>query len=527
MKLSLVFYSIILSIFSTSVMTYITLATPIGPWMGPTLALLALVLFRPFVASHKELLLPVCAGSIGGIAATAVSFSFPTIYFLDPEFFAIFLATPYTFLLVLFGLVFSAGGLGLFLAHYCAPSLIDDQDLAFPIGQLEYKVLNSENSSTQKKQLGYGLFSTFVYGFFSSSKLFFNALLIPTEVTIVSASKWFLFSFPRITLQMGIVPMLLSIGFIAGHIITLPLLVGSFSKIFLITPFYQKFFMHLKSSDFLFAFCSGMVLSGALLGIVSLPKQLYTIIKKIITQKRIATNHKLMITKELLVGLSSILFLIALKFPYLSIVYIILFSIVCAYQIAVIAGKIGLALLGRFATFVMIPGALLFKFSFLQITILATFVELVGGVMTDVLFGYKAIKEAGLKRDSVRNYQLLGLFVSAIVCAITFYFLVTYFQLGSEQLFAHRSQSRALLIDFKSFDYYVLAYGALFGFVLKKIKMNPMLVLGGLLMPLSLSLTLITGGALSLVVKNKEKYEPLCSGIYAGNALVMILQVFL
>ena len=73
MKLALVFYSILLSIFSTSVMTYITLATPIGPWMGPTLALVALVLFRPFVHSHKELLLPVCAGSLGGIAANGSS----------------------------------------------------------------------------------------------------------------------------------------------------------------------------------------------------------------------------------------------------------------------------------------------------------------------------------------------------------------------------------------------------------------------------------------------------------------------
>jgi hypothetical protein len=52
-----------------------------------------------------------------------------------------------------------------------------------------------------------------------------------------------------------------------------------------------------------------------------------------------------------------------------------------------------------------------------------------------------------------------------------------------------------------------------------------MLAIGGLLMPLSLSLSLIAGGSLSYLVKDKESYEPLCSGIYAANALAMLYKI--
>jgi hypothetical protein len=526
MKLALVFYSILLSIFSTSVMTYITLATPIGPWMGPTLALVALVLFRPFVHSHKELLLPVCAGSLGGIAATAVSFSFPTIYFLNKTFFDSFIATPYVFFFTLAGLIICAGGVGLFLAQYFASSLIDEQNLSFPIGKLNYKVLSADSSSAQKKHLGVGLLATFMYGL-SGSKIFFKNVLIPAKLKLFAARKLFFFSLPSITIAMNIAPMLIAIGFIAGHMITIPLLIGALSKIVWIDPFHTFCCSYLNDSDFLFAFCSGMVLSGAFLGIISLPKQLYNLLKKVSSEKKFTFDKKLFFNPEFFLLLSSFVFLSFLKFSFISKLYIILFSMVCAYQIAVIAGKIGLALLGRFATFVMIPGVLLFDISALQITVLATFVELVGGIMTDALFGYRAVLEAGIERTRMRKYHILGLVVSAIVCAGTFYFLVTHFQLGSEQLFAQRAQARALLIHVTTFDYYVLAYGAFFGMILKKLKINPMLVLGGLLMPLSLSLMLMFGGALSLLVKNKEEYEPLCSGVYAGNALTMILQVFL
>ena len=60
------------------------------------------------------------------------------------------------------------------------------------------------------------------------------------------------------------------------------------------------------------------------------------------------------------------------------------------------------------------------------------------------------------------------------------------------------------------------------------LKCNPMLVLGGLLMPLSLTLGLVLGGLCSLLLpKEKIDLEPLCSGIFAANSLCMIVQALL
>ena len=71
---AIIVVSILLSIFSTAVMCYISMATPIGPWIAPTLVLCALLLFNLFTrrVTSTALALATSAGSIGGIMATAV-----------------------------------------------------------------------------------------------------------------------------------------------------------------------------------------------------------------------------------------------------------------------------------------------------------------------------------------------------------------------------------------------------------------------------------------------------------------------
>ena len=54
-----------------------------------------------------------------------------------------------------------------------------------------------------------------------------------------------------------------------------------------------------------------------------------------------------------------------------------------------------------------------------------------------------------------------------------------------------------------------------------------MLVLGGLLMSLYMIIPLVIGGLLSFTVAKKERFEPLCSGIYATNSIWMIITALL
>ena len=96
--------------------------------------------------------------------------------------------------------------------------------------------------------------------------------------------------------------------------------------------------------------------------------------------------------------------------------------------------------------------------------------------------------------------------------------------MGSSELFAYRAQSRQLLIQTKHFDYIVVDCGALFGFCLKQIHLNPMLVLGGLLMPFDITLGLVAGGLLATISANKEDWYPFWSGIFASSSLCMLLR---
>ena len=72
-----------------------------------------------------------------------------------------------------------------------------------------------------------------------------------------------------------------------------------------------------------------------------------------------------------------------------------------------------------------------------------------------------------------------------------------------------------------------MALGFMFGFLLKELKVAPSLVLGGILMPLNISLGLIAGGLMTLFTKNKEEWYPLWSGVFAANSLWMLLKAIL
>lgn len=526
MKIATCLAATVLSVFSTSVISYVALATPIGPWMGPTLALFVVVLFPFFFSSKQEMFFAILAGSMGGIMATALSFSFPTLYFLDQSFFNQWLSTPFHFCTALTILAFVGSLLGFAVAYHSKKQLLETEQLAFPLGQLVFKLVDAGNSKEQKQQLFGGVLAAAGYALLQT-KLFFGKQIIPNLITVWNKKTFSYFMFPALRFDLTIMPMLLSVGFLAGHLFAVPLLVGTALNIFVAEPV-NLFFFQLPPEDFMFALCSGMVLSGAFAGILTFGGQIINAIKNIgFTNKNSKSLKKYVSVSWLLTGITTVVGLSFFKFSFVAQMYSVVGTVLCAYQIARIAGKIGLALLGRFATFVMIPGLLLFGFDPLQITVISTLVELAGGVAAETLFGLKTAQLAHLDEDTVYWYQLFGVVVASITAAIVLYYLFITFQLGSSQLFAQRAQARALLVKAASFNYYVLALGIAVGMGLKKLKINPTLVLGGLLMPLSLSLSLIAGGLLSFMIKQKEQYEPLCSGMYATNALTVLLKILI
>ena len=153
MKLVQLFFLLLFSVFSSFVMSYIALATMIGPWMGPTLILIGLLItsvLRRFT-SH-DMLLPVIGGSLGGIIATCISFSFPTYYFIDKDFFTAWAENPILLIFIISTLSMAAGFFVLWIVDLIEKTLLDEQKLPFPVGKLVYDVAISD-AGNSKKQL--------------------------------------------------------------------------------------------------------------------------------------------------------------------------------------------------------------------------------------------------------------------------------------------------------------------------------------------------------------------------------------
>jgi hypothetical protein len=520
----------LLALFATAVMSYISMAIPIGPWIAPTIVLLALGIFKVCTSWHPSAVtrysaLATAGASIGGILATGVGFSYPAIYFLDPTLFETWLERPLFFCTLLSSLALVAGALGIWLAHLFAHKLVVQEQLAFPIGALIQKMIAAHQSVRKSVELTIGFCGTALFCFAQDGIGFIKGIL-PKAFTLVPATHLGIVTIPLI--RFDIWPLLWAIGFVTGHMIAIPLAVGAMAKILLIDPLNQLLFASISSSDFVLAFCSGLVLAGALQGFIGIPSLVARNMKTLWSghiSKPLATSvPKAAIFEGMVIFTLLIAYFVLLNISWLAQLYVVACTIIVTYQLAIIAGKMGLAPLGRFATFVMVPALFLFNLDAVTIIIIATFVEICGGVTADALFGIKMAQLGDIGLTRLKRYQYAGLCVAAASIGIIFWLLISHFGLGSVELFAQKAQARALLINARSFNLMVVIIGLLFGMALKYIKLNPALILSGILMPLNLSLGLIVGGSMTLAVHDKEEWYPFWSGVFASNSIWMLLK---
>lgn len=505
---------------ATAIMSYIAMATATGPWIEPTLVLFGALILRVVSRSWSPhqftstLGLATAGGALGGIMATAVAWAFPTLYFLDKSLFVSWLVNPWYFCTLLSAIVLSAALLGLVIATIFEESMLRDEQMPFPIGELVYKMIAAQNQVRKSLELAFGVILAILYGVAQTCWA-----LIPK---VVKVGSW-------LTLNFDLLPMFWAIGFVTGHVIAIPLAVGVITKLAFMNPVHGHFFAHVSSGDFLMAFISGLVLQGAMLSFIEFPKMVTKAVKRFMKSSadEQSTWWAALPLYELGAGIiiiSAVLWYVG--FSLIAQVYIVLATFVCTYQLLIIAGKTGLAPFPRFATFVMMPGLFLFGFDYVQITMVSVFVEVCGGVAVDILFGRKMARLAHIPRRSVVVYQFIGLLVSAIAIGIVFWLLISHFGLGTPELVAGRAQGRALLVKYSEFNIIVMLIGALYGLCLKFIHVNPTLVLGGLAMPIDLSLMLIGGGMSTYLVKDREEYYPFWSGIFAASSLWMLVRAF-
>lgn len=545
-KISRVIVSSLLTLLFTClavfVLSYVSLAVMIGPWIDPTLALCGLGLlslsawFSWRGVSRSEMLLVVAAGSMGGLIASAAVWSIPTLYFLDNAYFISLLERPMYFIGGIMALVCAAGSVGMLVARCTAFAWLDTEQYAFPIAQLVVRTLTVFGNVYQFCLLGLGAVS---------AVLFHAAQLvrwgIPSTISLMQQkiiNSWM--CLPHIIINMNTAPMLWAVGFIAGNLLVVPLCVGMLLRLLLMDPCYRLWFsLHLSQQNFATAFCTGIIIQGV---VYSFWKLLLTWRKSSIKGSPPLAIRVMHLMSWLLplrnmgyyavgvVACAALVLRCIAHLSWVSIFYVLIASAVCGYQLILLMGRIGLAPLGRFATFVMVPGLLLFRFNGLQATVVAAFVELVGAVAASAASGMRIAQSA--RRDeqseSIYYYQAIALFISALAVGVVMWVFATYFGFGVPPLLAQRAQARALLIGAHEMHMGVLLVGVLVGFTLQALtNINTTLLLGGILMSTSDTLMLIAGGALSYMWHEPAKLEPFWSGVFTASSLWMMSRILL
>ena len=533
MNLIILISSLIFSLFATAIMTYVSMATPIGPWVELIIVLASTMFFRivcGYIVSERlknAVGLVTAAAGVAGIVATVCGFTFPTLYFLDQNLFTHWMANPWQLTALIGGAIMIGGGIAFVMADFFGERMLANEQLTFPIGQMVHKMIVAQNQLRKAIELFAGLFAAF---FYASAQRYFG--FIPH--TLVFAQRTFgnLLTIPKITIGLDFLPLFVAIGYVAGDILAVPLGVGVLSKLFLLAPLtgYTTGWLATENSEsFILAFGAGMMIQGALLSFVKVPHLFVS------TWGKLSSGEISLRRRWRWQTLAGVALLLCMTYGYFNFfnfslfaqLYMLGFTAICVYQLMIIGGKIGLAPFGRFATFVMLPGFFMFGYDSIQITLVSLLVSLSGGIAVDLLFGRKMAQLTDINRRSIFWMQLLGLVVSAVAFSYIFTVLAQHFGIGSAELVAQRARARALLINVHHFNYLILALGGLYGFLLERFSVNPLLVFTGLLFPVDYSLMLIAGGLLTYVAQDKEEWDPFWSGVFAATSLWMVLRGFL
>jgi hypothetical protein len=528
--------AIFFSILATTMMSYLCLAMPIGPWVEGTLVLLGIIIFRLVVRQApssyytRAIGLSTAAGGIGGIAATAIAFSFPTLYFLDPNIFNTWLQHPLYFASILAGLVFTAGLCAMIFVEITQEEFLNDPALPFSIGQMVNRMVTAQNQFRRASELALGAVSAILFNAIQVASNFIpNSIILFNQRTI---SWWHV---PALTLQWNMLPMLIAVGFVSGTMIALPLIVGMLSKIFFLDVIHQYFFSTMTSDNMILAFGGGMVVYGAFMTFSGIPYALMRTIRRI-RQSSLQQVNWLYIKQQFHRGkwsylipsiIGAMVYFSFFEFSILSQLYIIIGSFLCLQQVLIIAGKQGIAPLGRFATFLMIPGLIIFGYTPIQVTLMATFVELVVGIGSDIMFGRKMAQLSQIDIKDIRRYQWIGLVVCALCVGGIVWLLIHNGELGGVNLCAQKARGRASLIRAYQFDYSIMFIGFIYSWLLSRIRVNPTLALGGFFLPPQITIPLCLGGLATMLVKEHEHFIAFFSGMFAANSIWMVISALL
>jgi len=502
------FLSVFFSIISTGMMSYLAMTTQLGPWVAPVFVVVCMVLMMPFFDARwfkKNIVVTIAAGSIGGMVGICLGLSIPSFYFLHHHLFVRWLSTPWIFILIIAGFVLCAAAFALLIATTIKDRVFAKPSARFPMVQLVHNVIFIKTQEMAQAFMLMGI----------------------SFATIWNLLMWFARSaLSPFVLQMHAIPMLLSVGFVAGIVIAPPVLLGLATRVFIIETLHQYIVTTVSSHVFLITFASGMLITWLF----------QFAIKMLLFQKlKALLSYNFWVRKiedmrwyvySMMILCCVILLLSVWGTPLIAQWYVVAMIVILSWYLVQIVAEVGVVEVDSYVWFIVLPLIYFATLSSLTIVAIAVFATLCLGLVIDCLFSYKLAQLSNVEFSSVFKYQILSSVVAAFSVGLFFWWYSRTFEAESFSLFVSRAHELDDIIKFGRYDYRILLCGFVYGWLVRCMTAELLIVIGAVLMVPSVSIWLVIAGAFAHIVRQREKYYPLWFGVYAGHSLWLIVRAF-
>lgn len=512
MSLLFVLLSTVLSFVSTCIMSFLAITVEVTFWVAPIVSLAMVIILsqvRPISKEHMLSLL--AAGSLGEMVGLSVGFSWPTLYFLHKDVFFAWMKAPVFFAGMVALLVFAAGGLAAIVAYALRPYLIDQKGAPFPTARLVYDLLYKVRQFNDQMILK---------GFLISGVWSFLALLFQKRLQ----TFWLL--------QVHAIPTFLSMGFVAGHVVVLPLFAGMLIRLFVLFCLNKIFFCDAQPESFVLTFALGMLFVVIGHSLIILLKKLYSWVRNYMVIKTYSKIEQYVRTRY-----NWIFVIVALLFCYFVLnywhmtiwqqFYLVIACAIACMIVASIFASVGVLDLPNFGSFVVVPLGYLFYVSSQKLLIAFVFSTICLAVIVNLLFLWKLADFAQVSYEKFLKFQVLSFIVAAFSVGFIIWWYASVLNLNAQTVFSSQALLQEKFMTLAIYDWriFILGFACALGlyFVIEDMAM----VIAGCMMDFSVVGWLVLAGVIAYLVKDREKYYPFCFGIYASHAIWLFIQAIL
>ncbi len=493
-------------------MSYLAMSTQLGPWVAPVFVVVCMVLAMPLTSKNwfkKYVVVTIAAGSMGGMVGMCLGLTWPSFYFLHQQTFSESMKSPVLFASGISVFVLCAGVLAFLMTYFFKDYLIVQRRLPFPMSKLIHDVVCINDARSSQVMMAQGIVASSAWNMFLWAQ---RVMLSPYVV------------------MLHMIPMLVSIGFVAGRLSAVSLLIGMASRKCVLYGIRNQYFLTSSDKEFMVTFCSGifvaLISAQALLYLLRNKGRVYQAFTLSGFFERVAKLCQVRHTRLLLVAgiVLPMILLHVCNVSWLAQMYLFIVLLLVTYYVSVIVAKIGVVDLSVFVWVILLPLAYFASDNQLTgVVSVMVFSMLCVGLVVDLLFSYKLAELSDIAYVRILRYQLLGFVVALVSSGFILWWYAHNFQLGSSELLAQSAQEFNVMIEFGTYDHRIVVLGFIFGLIMRLFVPEALVVVGSMLMTTSVTMWLVIAGAFSYLVKDRERFYPFWFGVYASHALWMMI----